>query len=117
MVREGRNCAQNDDDVALFQHLCCLENKEHASDLIDQDDICAFNTHDEEIHFLLSRGSSFLPPEVVLILIELARNLGYDAAYDAVKYVISRIILLVVKKKPDECPTRFEVACNIRNSQ
>ena len=26
----GRNCAQNDDDVALFQHLCCLENKEHA---------------------------------------------------------------------------------------
>ena len=56
--------------------------------------------------------SVFLPPEVVLILIELARNLGYDAAYDAVKYVIFRIILLVVKKKPDECPTRFEVACN-----
>lgn len=26
----GRNCAQNDDDVALFQHLCCLKNKEHA---------------------------------------------------------------------------------------
>lgn len=26
----GRDCAQNDDDVALFQHLCCLENKEHA---------------------------------------------------------------------------------------
>lgn len=47
-----------------------------------------------------------------MILIELARNLGYDAAYDTVKYVISWIILLVVKKKPDECPTRFEVACN-----
>lgn len=31
---------------------------------------------------------------------------------DAVKYVISKIILLVVKKKPDEWPTRFKVACN-----
>lgn len=31
---------------------------------------------------------------------------------DAVKYVISKIVLLVVKKKLDECPTRFEVACN-----
>ena len=61
---------------------------------------------------MLNGTSGFLPPEVVLILIEMARNLGYDAAYDAVKDVISRIILLVVKKKPDECPTRFEVACN-----
>lgn len=61
---------------------------------------------------MLSGKSSFLPPEVVLILIEMARNLGYDAAYDAVKHVISWIILLVVKKKLDECSTRFEVACN-----
>ena len=61
---------------------------------------------------MLSGKSSFLPPEVVLILIEMARNLGYDAAYDAAKQVISRIVLLVVKKKPDECPTWFEVACN-----
>ena len=61
---------------------------------------------------MLSGKSSFLPPEVVLILIEMARNLGYDAAYDAVKQVISRIVLLVVKKEPDECPTWFEVACN-----
>lgn len=82
------------------------------SDLIDQDDICAFNAYDDEIHFCSAEISGFLPLEVMLILIELARNLGYDAAYDAVKYVISRIILLVVKKKPDECPTRFEVACN-----
>lgn len=82
------------------------------SNLTDQGDICAFNAHDDEIHFCSTETSGFLPPEVVLILIELARNLGYDAAYDTVKYVISRIILLVVKKKPDECPTRFEVACN-----
>lgn len=82
------------------------------SNLIDQGDICAFNAHDDEIHFCSTETSGFLPPEVVLILIELARNLGYDAAYDAVKHVISWIILLVVKKKPDECPTRFEVACN-----
>lgn len=61
---------------------------------------------------MLSGKSSFLPPEVVLILIEMARNLGYDAAYDAVKQVISRIVLLVVKKEPDECPTRFEVVCD-----
>ena len=82
------------------------------SDLIDQDDICIFNVNDDEIHFCSAETSGFLPSKVVLILIELARNLGYDAAYNAVKYVISRIILLVVKKKPDECPTRFEVACN-----
>ena len=84
------------------------------SDLIDQDDICAFNAHDDEIRFYSTETSGFLSSEVVLILIELARNLGYDAVYDVVKYVISRIILLVVKKKPDECPTRFEVACNVQ---
>lgn len=61
---------------------------------------------------MLSGKSSFLPPEVVLILIEMARNLGYDAAYDAAKQVISRIVLLVVKKEPDECSTRFEVVCD-----
>ncbi len=55
------------------------------SDLIDQDDICAFNTHDDEIRFCSAETSGFLPSEVVLILIELARNLGYDAAYDVVK--------------------------------
>lgn len=55
------------------------------SDLIDQDDICAFNTHDDEIRFCSAEISGYLPLEVVLILIELARNLGYDAAYDAVK--------------------------------
>lgn len=82
------------------------------SDLIDQDDICAFNAHDDEIRFYSTETSGFLSSEVVLIVIELTRNLGYAAAYDAVKYVISRIILLVVKKKLDECPTRFEVACN-----
>ena len=82
------------------------------SDLIDQDDICIFNVHDDEIHFCSAETSGFLPSEVVLILIELARNLGYDAAYYVVKQVISRIVLLVVKKEPDECPARFEVACN-----
>ena len=55
------------------------------SDLIDQDDICIFNVHDDEIHFCSAETSGFLPPEVVLIPIELARILGYDAAYDAVK--------------------------------
>ena len=80
--------------------------------LIDQDDIYIFNVHDDEIHFCSAETSDFLPPEVVLIPIELARNLGYDTAYDAVKHVISKIILMIVKKKPDECPTRFEVACN-----
>ena len=55
------------------------------SDLIDQDDICIFNVHDDEIHFCSAETSGFLPSVVVLILIELARNLGYDAAYDVVK--------------------------------
>lgn len=30
------------------------------SDLIDQDDICIFNVHDDEIHFLLSGNEWFL---------------------------------------------------------
>lgn len=33
------------------------------SDLIDQDDICAFNAHDDEIHFLLSGNKRFLTAE------------------------------------------------------
>ena len=55
------------------------------SDLIDQDDICIFNVNDDEIHFCSAETSGFLHSEVVLILIELARNVGYDAAYGVVK--------------------------------
>ena len=54
-------------------------------DLMVEDDICIFNVNDDEIHFCSAETSGFLPSEVVLILIELARNLGYDAAYDVVK--------------------------------
>lgn len=34
------------------------------SDLIEQDDICAFNAYDDEIRFYSTETSGFLPPDI-----------------------------------------------------
>lgn len=54
----------------------------------------------------------FLPAEIVLVLIDLAQNIGYSAAYDAIKYVAAKIVLLISKKRKKESETRFELTCN-----
>lgn len=82
------------------------------SSLIDKEDVRTLNESDNDISYSATETSGFLPTEVVLVLIDLAQNIGYSAAYDAVKYVAAKIILLISKKRKKESETRFELTCN-----
>ena len=82
------------------------------SSLIDKEDVRTLNESDNDISYSATETSGFLPAEVVLVLIDLAQNIGYSAAYDAIKYVAAKIVLLISKKKKKESETRFELACN-----
>ena len=82
------------------------------SSLIDKEDVRTLNESDNDISYSATETSGFLPAEVVLVLIDLAQNIGYSAAYDAIKYVAAKIVLLISKKKKKESETRFELTCN-----
>ena len=81
------------------------------SALIGKDEVRLLNESADGIYFSSTETDSFLPAEVVLVLIDLAQNIGYGAAYDAIKYVAAKIVLLISKKKK-ESETRFELTCN-----
>ena len=69
------------------------------SSLIDKEDVRTLNESDNDISYSATETSGFLPTEVVLVLIDLAQNIGYSAAYDAIKYVAAKIVLLISKKR------------------
>lgn len=82
------------------------------SNLISKDEVRILNEPDKGISFSSTETSSFLPAEMVLILIDLAQNIGYSAAYDAIKYAVTKVILLISSKKQQGSKTRFELTCN-----
>lgn len=82
------------------------------SKMISKDDVRLLNESTNEIDFSSTETNSFLPAEVVLVLIELTQNVGYNAAYDIIKYVVTKVILLISKKKQNANETRFELSCN-----
>ena len=82
------------------------------SSLIDKEEVRTLNESDNDISYSATETSGFLPTEVVLVLIDLAQNIGYSAAYDAIKYVAAKIVLLISKKRKKESETRFELTSN-----
>lgn len=82
------------------------------SSLIGNEDVCILNDESSEIKYSATKSADFLPPEIVLILIELFQNMGYNAAYDTVKYVLRKIVTLVGRKKVDKAELQFEISCN-----
>ena len=82
------------------------------SSLIGNEDVRILNDESSEIKYSATESSDFLPAEVVLILIELFQNMGYNAAYDTVKYVLRKIVTLVGHKKTDKTELQFEISCN-----
>ena len=41
---------------------------------------------------------SFLPEEIVFVIIQIAQNIGYNATYDSLKFVVSKVINLTESK-------------------
>lgn len=78
------------------------------------DDICVLNTELSnlkiEFNSIISQG--FIGTEIILILIELAKNIGYMTTYDILKYSLFKIFNLVASKENSKKQKKFEIICN-----
>ena len=64
-------------------------------------DVEFLNEGEAEIRFFRTDANNFLPPEVILVLIELGQNMGYNAAYDALKYALGKLMAVFTGKKSE----------------
>lgn len=82
------------------------------SGLINKEDIVTLNAQSKDIQYDFIQGNSFLPSEVILILIDLVQNIGYNAAYDTLKYILLKVVSLLVNKRGSNANLQFEISCN-----
>ena len=63
------------------------------------------------IEVTLVKSSNLLPPEIIPVMIEIAKNVGFDAIYDILKFSLTKLVTLVSGKSKGRKP-RIDVACN-----
>ena len=92
-----------------------------SSSLIDADEFSNFQYDD--IHLSVVQSNNFLPADIVLILMNLVENVGYNAAYDIIKQCVSQVYSIISHKKHK--PASFhlklsyngnEISCDINTS-
>ena len=65
----------------------------------------------QEVEFSLIKSKNFLPSELILVLIDLGKNMSYSAAYDILKYILFKLTLVFSKKNVQK-NTKIEIVCN-----
>lgn len=85
--------------------------------IFTDDDILILNSQSDnkKIEFTTINSQGFIEPEIILILVELSKNIGYMAAYDTLKYALCNIFNLFSKKvseKSSKESKKFEIICN-----
>lgn len=72
-----------------------------------------FLNYDNEngVFFGTTNQKNFLPAETVLIIIEIAQNLGYSAIYDILKFSLLKVVDFVGNKTENK-ETKIEIDCN-----
>ena len=80
--------------------------------LLDKEDMSILNAQSENIRYSLVKSSGFISSAVILVLVDLARNIGYNVAYDILKNTILKIDTLVKSKKKPSPNLQFEISCN-----
>jgi len=86
-------------------------------DHINQASIDELNRYTDKCCFLIVKrlGYAPLPPEVVLVMIELLRNLEYSATYDLIKMALLSLISKL--KKIPRTTTRIKVVVDDKMSE
>ena len=84
------------------------------SNLIKEEDVLILNKLNSDIHFEATGVSGWLSRAEVLVLIDLARNLEYDAAYRTVKYVLMESVSLIAGKRKRKKSVTITVICDGR---
>ena len=82
------------------------------SNLIKEEDVLILNKLNSDIHFEATGVSGWLSRAEVLVLIDLARNLEYDAAYRTLKYVLMESVSLIAGKRKRKKSVTITVICD-----
>ena len=69
------------------------------------------NDNENGVVFGSTNQKNFLPPETVLLIVELGNNLGYNAIYDVLKFILLKVVGFI-KNKTENIETKIEIACN-----
>lgn len=84
------------------------------SNLIKEEDVLILNKLNSDIHFEATGVSGWLSRAEVLVLIDLAKNLEYDAAYRTLKYVLMESVSLIAGKRKRKKSITITVICDGR---
>ncbi len=83
-----------------------IENAE-----ISNTELNDLNDNKNNVIFCTTNQKNFLPDATILIIIELVQNIGYNAAYDILKYILIKVFDFFESKAKDK-ETKFEFNCN-----
>lgn len=81
--------------------------------VLTPDEVALLNSEalEKGITFSLIESRNFLPSDAIPVLISLGESIGFDAAYDVLKYILLSIMAVFTRRKTNK-RTTFEVVCN-----
>lgn len=80
-------------------------------ELTDSDLNFLNNDNENHVIFSTTNQKNFLPPEIIMLIVQLAENLGYSAIYDILKYILLQVFDFFENKSTDK-ETKMEIDCN-----
>lgn len=81
-----------------------------SSSLIDADEFS--NLQYGDINFSVVQSNNFLPADIVLILMNLVENVGYNATYDLIKQCVLQVYLIISHKKHKPASFHLKLSYN-----
>lgn len=81
---------------------------------LTKEDVTYLNENQQfEVEFSKTESHNFLPPDVVLVLIELAKSISFSMANDIIKYILMKLLSLFQQEAHKK--TTIAVSCNNQN--
>ena len=94
LLKTKSSILQTKKEVVKMNTVVLIENLKLTEAELEQ--LNANNEHG--IVFSSLDEDSFLPEEIVFVIIQIAQNIGYNAIYDSLKFVVSKVINLTESK-------------------
>lgn len=94
LLKTKSSILQTKKEVVKMNTVVLIENLK-----LTEADLEHLNANNEHgIVFSSLDEDSFLPEEIVFVIIQIAQNIGYSAIYDTLKFVVSKVINLTESK-------------------
>lgn len=94
LLKTKSSMSQTKKEVVKMNTVVLIENLKLTEAELEQ--MNANNEHG--IVFSSLDEDGFLPEEIVFVIIQIAQNIGYNAIYDSLKFVVSKVINLTESK-------------------